>query len=186
MNKPTKTLLLAAVVAGGLGAGLVYAMPPGGGEHCAHDRGLSFGRHGMDSEMRIDRMSEFLGLNAEQRRQVRAIVDKARPQSRNLRDKLRDNHQQLRALMQQDNPNGSDVRKLADAQGKLIADQIVQRTKMQSDIRAILTPEQRAKLQQRFGRRAPLSSLEPEHETTGLSDSGSPQDPGPNLKQVAM
>lgn len=186
MKKPIKTLLLVTALAGGMGAALAYAMPPGGGEHCAHDHGMSYGRHGMDSEMRIDRMAEYLGLSTEQRNQVRAIVDKARPQSRNLRDKLMDNHQQLRALMQQDNPKDSDVRRLADAQGKLIADQIVQRTKMQSEIRAVLTPEQREKLQQRFGRRGPVSSLEPQHNPASLSDSGSPQGPGPTPEQLAM
>ena len=176
MKKSIKVMLLATTLAGGIGAGLVYAMPPGGGESCAHGRGMGFGRHGMGSEMRIDRMSEFLGLSTEQRNQMRAIVDKARPQSRDLRDKLRDNHQQLRTLMQQDRPKDSEVRKLADAQGKLIADQIVQRTRMQSEIRAVLTPEQREKLQQRFGRRhGPVSSFEPEHNPAGLSDSGSPE-----------
>jgi len=186
MKKPIKTLLLATALASGMGAGLAYAMPPGGGKHCAHDRGMSYGRHSMDSEMRIDRMAEYLGLSTEQRAQVRAIVDKARPQARALHDKLRDNHQQLRALMQQDKPKDSEVRKLADAQGKLIADQIVQRTKMQSDIRAVLTPEQREKLQQRFGRRGPVSSLEPGHSPASLSDRGSPQGLEPTPKQVAM
>ena len=181
MKKSIKTLALATALAGSIGAGLVYAMPPGGGESCGHGRGVSFGRHAMGSEMRIDRMSETFGLSPEQRNQVRAIVDKARPQARDLRDKLRDNHQQLRALMQQDSPKDSDVRKLADAQGKLIADQIVQRTRMQSEIRAVLTPEQREKLQQRFGRHGPVSSLEPEHNPASLAQRGSAEDIGPKL-----
>jgi periplasmic protein CpxP/Spy len=186
MKRSIKTLLVAATLAGGITAGLAYAMPPGHGEGCAHGRGMSFGRHGVDSEMRIDRMSEALDLTHEQRDKVRAIVDKARPATRQLRDKLADNHHQLRALMQQDNPKDSEVRKLADAQGKLIADMIVQRTKVQSEIRAVLTPEQRERLQQRFGRRGPVSSFGPDSGPASLSDSGTSPDQRAMLKQVAM
>lgn len=186
MKKSIKALLIAATLAGGVTAGLAYAMPPGGGESCAHGRGMGFGRHGMDSEMRIDRMSRVLDLSQAQRDKVRAIVDQARPQTRALRDKLGDNHKQLRALMQQDNPKENEVRKLADAQGKLIADMIVQRTKMQSEIRAVLTPEQREKLQQRFGRHGHLSSFEPGNSPASLSDAGLPEHQQPMMKHVSM
>lgn len=186
MKKSIKTLLIAAALAGSVTAGLAYAMPPGGGESCAHGRSMSFGRHGMGSEMRIDRMSEALGLTQEQRDKVRAIVDQARPATRELRDKLGDNHKQLRALMQQDNPKETEVRKLADAQGKLIADMIVQRTKVQSEIRAVLTPEQREKMQQRFGRHGHLSSFEPDSNPASLSDAGLPEHQRPMMKHVAM
>jgi protein CpxP len=186
MKRSIKTLLVAATLAAGITAGLAYAMPPGHSEGCGHGNGMGFGRHGFDSEMRIDRMSETLGLTHEQRDKVRAIVDKARPATRELRDKVVDNHRQLRALMQQDNPKESEVRKLADAQGRLVADMIVQQAKVQSEIRAVLTPEQREKLQQRFGRRGPVSSFEPDNGPTSLSDPGASPGPQATMKQVAM
>lgn len=45
------------------------------------------------------------------------------------------------------------MRRLADAQGKRVADRIVQRTEVRSEIHAVLTAEQREQLQQRFDRR---------------------------------
>lgn len=171
MKTTLKTLLIATTLAGGLTAGLAHAMPPGG--DCGEGpRAMGFDRHGMDADARIERMAATLNLSKEQRDKVRAIVDKARPQSRELRDKLADNHKQLRALMEQGTPKEADVRKLADTQGKLIADMIVQRTRVHGEISAVLTPEQRDQLKQRFQQRGrfggPRSSMQddggPEHD----------------------
>jgi len=160
MKKSIRTLVIATAIAGGVAAGIAYAAPPGAGEGCAYGRqsmgmgpGMGMGRHGMDSDSHIDRMAGMLDLSKEQRDKVRAIVDKARPQTRALRDKLSENRTQLHALMQQDAVKEADIRKLADSQGKLIADMIVQRSKMRNEIHAVLTPEQREKLQQRMQNR---------------------------------
>jgi Spy/CpxP family protein refolding chaperone len=163
MKTSAKTLLIASAIAGGVAAVAVQAAPPWGGAGCGYGPGASgagFGGHGMghgahrmDPEARIERMADMLDLSKEQRDQVRAIVDKSRPQARELRDKLADNRKQLHALVQQGNAKEADVRKLADAQGKLTADLIVQHTKVRSEIQALLTPEQREKLQQRFEHR---------------------------------
>jgi Spy/CpxP family protein refolding chaperone len=169
MKTSAKTLLIATAIAGGIAAGGVQAAPPwGGGAGCGYGPGamgagphgagfggpgIGYGPHRFDPEARIERMADALDLTKEQRDKVRAIVDKSRPQTRELHDKLADNRNQLRALMQQGNAKEADVRKLADAQGKLKADMIVQRTKVRSEIHAVLTPEQREKLQKRFEQR---------------------------------
>jgi Spy/CpxP family protein refolding chaperone len=151
MKKSIKTLLIGTALAGSVIAGLAYAMPPGGGESCQHaGHGMGFGHRGMDADSYIDRMAQRLDLTTEQRDKVRALVDKARPQTRALRDKMSENRKQLHALAVQGTAKESEVRKLADSQGKLIADMIVQRSKLRSEISAVLTPEQREQLQQRF------------------------------------
>lgn len=160
MNRSIKTLLVAAAVAGGVAATAVYAAPPGGGACSYGAYGAGFGpgkggRGGMDSEAHVERLAARLDLSTAQRDQVRAIVDKARPETRALRDKLTDNRQQLHALMRQDNAKESEIRKLADAQGKLKADMIVQRSKLHNAINAVLTPEQREQFQQMGPRRGP-------------------------------
>jgi len=160
MNRSIKTLLIAAAVAGGVAATAVYAAPPGGGACGYGNYGAGFGpgmggRGGMDPEAHVDRLAARLDLSTEQRDQVRAIVDKARPETRALRDKLTDNRQQLHALMRQGNAKEADVRKLADAQGKLKADMIVQRSKVHNAINAVLTPEQREQFQQMGPGRGP-------------------------------
>lgn len=171
MNTVLKKLLIASAVAGGLATGAVFAAPyggacpnggPGGGPgamgfggpgmgHGGY--GMDHGRHGFDSEARIDRMAAALELTKEQRDKVRAIVDKSTPKTRELRDKIADNRTQLHALMLQDKPKDADVRKLADEKGKLVAEMIVQRTKVKNEIHAVLTPAQREKAQQRMQQR---------------------------------
>lgn len=159
MNRSIKTLLIAAAVAGGVAATAAYAAPPGGG--CGYGNyGAGFGpgmggRGGMDPEIRVDRLAARLDLSAEQREQVRAIVDKAQPEALALRDKLGDNRQQLQALMRQGDAKESEIRKLAEAQGKLHTDMIVQRTKLHSAIDAVLTPEQREQFRQMGPGRGP-------------------------------
>jgi Spy/CpxP family protein refolding chaperone len=154
MKKSIKTLLIVTAISGSVAAGFAYAMPPGGGEQCMQGgHRMGFGHRGMDSDFHIDRMAERLDLTTEQRDKVRAIVDKSRPQQRALRDKLSESRKQLRTLIQQGTAKESEVRKLADNQGKLIADKIVLRSKLQGEIYAVLTPVQREKMQQHFEHR---------------------------------
>ena len=151
MRKPMRLLLIATVVTGAVAAGLAYAMP-GGGERCHRDDN-GMGHGGMGAETRIDRMADALDLSQKQRDQVRGIVDKSRPSMRELRDRMHDNRKQLRALMQQDKAPEGEIRRLADIQGKAIADMIVLRAQMRTEIRSVLTPEQREKIQSHRGQR---------------------------------
>jgi periplasmic protein CpxP/Spy len=172
MKKSIRTLLIGTAIAGSVAAGLAYAMPPGDGESCMHGgRGMGFGRHGMDSDSQVDRMVERLDLTKEQRDKVRAIVDKTRPQTRELRDKLSENRKQLQTLTQKGTAKESEIRKLADNQGKLMADMIMQRSKVQGEINAVLTPEQREKMQQRFEHRG-WHSLSGKHDGQGKTSEG--------------
>lgn len=192
MKKPVKLLLLAGVVSGVLAAGLVHAMP--GGERCmrdAHAMGKGYGRHAMDPEARIERMADALDLTQEQRSQMRGIVDKSRPQTREVRDRLRDSRKQLHALMQQDQAPEREIRRLADSQGKAMADMIVLHTKVQADIRALLTPQQRQKMQQRFGRQYGAPGMLQDQEPQRHSDAGPADEPDtgsaePRAKRVSM
>jgi periplasmic protein CpxP/Spy len=173
MKKPMKLLLIATIVSGAVAAGVAYAMP--GGERCmrgGHPMGMGHAGHGMDAERHIDRMADALDLTKEQRDQVRSIVDKSRPATRELQDRLRDNRKQLHALMQQDTVSEKEVRRLADIQGKAIADTIVLRTRVQTDIRSILTPEQRQKMQTHFGQRDGFHAMQDDQELDRHSDAG--------------
>jgi Spy/CpxP family protein refolding chaperone len=144
MNKSIKVVLIAAAVTGTMTAGIAIADSQSDAPSCGRGQhAMGSGRHHGDHESRIERMADVLGLTKDQRDAVRAIVDKSRPQQRALRDTLRENRKQLHAQMQQGTPSASEMRKVADAQGRAIADMIVLRTKTQADINAILTQEQR-------------------------------------------
>jgi Spy/CpxP family protein refolding chaperone len=151
MKSSIKSLMVVMAITGAVGAGLAYAFPPGGAQSCPRDgQPLRFGGHGGvgDSDRLVERLAARLDLSKAQRDALYAILDQARPQERVLREQLLEAHQQLRALRQQDAPQEVEVRKLADAQAKAIADLIVLRTKVQLQIRGVLTQAQRRQLQQ--------------------------------------
>jgi Spy/CpxP family protein refolding chaperone len=151
MKRSIKSLVVVIAITGTVGAGVAYAFPPGGTHGCssgAHTMAFK-GHEGYgDPDRMIEHMATSLNLSKEQRDAMYAIVDKSRPQTRELRDRLTENHQQLRALMQQGAPKESEVRKLADAQGKAIADMIVLRNKVRTEIHNVLTDAQRTQMQQ--------------------------------------
>jgi len=193
MKPSIKSLLVVMAITGAVGAGLAYALPPGGPQACPHGaRGapaMNFKDHGGygDSDRMIEHMAASLNLSKQQRDAMYAIVDKARPQTRELRDRLIENHKQLRALTQQGAPKESEVRKLADAQGKAIADMIVLRTKIRTEIRGVLTDAQRQQLDQwREQRGGRLSSSDKEGAARGLSNVQSLNSPTPSLSKVMM
>lgn len=106
---------------------------PDGARHEQRD-----GRGGM-------RMLRGLDLTAEQREQVSKIFQEQAPAFRERADALRAAHEALRKAAV--DPN-ADVRALADAVGKAHADAAVQRVETMRRVSALLTPEQRQKLEQ--------------------------------------
>lgn len=151
MNKFTTVAIATVMLTGGATAALADyergegrdGMHHGEGYHgMYHHGGFHHGKGGCG---RLDRMAEVLNLDDKQVAKMRAIKDKYRPQKRALSDKARDNRKALHVLMDKDSVKDSDIRKLADARGKIKADMIVLRKKMQLEMRAVLTKEQRAK-----------------------------------------
>ncbi|HYA36898.1 MAG TPA: Spy/CpxP family protein refolding chaperone [Candidatus Methylomirabilis sp.] len=193
MKTSIKSLLVVMAITGAVGAGLAYALPPGGAPACPHgahgERAMNFEGHGgyADSDRMIEHMAASLNLSKQQRDAMYAIVDKARPQTRELRDRLIENHKQLRALTQQGAPKESEVRKLADAQGKAIADMIVLRTKIRTEIRGVLTDAQRQQLDQwRKQRGGRLSYSDRDGAARDLSNVQSLNSPTPSVSKVMM
>jgi Spy/CpxP family protein refolding chaperone len=158
MKHTTTTVIISAVLAGSLAAAVpafARGMGPGPDGDCPHGMSGMSGMHG-DPEARIEQMVQKLNLDTKQRDAVRAIADKHRTETRALRDRMADNHKQLRAVTAQGDADAAKVRDLADAQGKDMADMIVLRARMQAEIAKVLTPAQREQMQKQrrggFGR----------------------------------
>jgi Spy/CpxP family protein refolding chaperone len=145
MKTVTTTLMITGLALGGMALALADDGFRGHGEH--HGAQCKDGHWGKGMEGGMEHMMEGLDLTPDQRSQVRAIVDQARPSMRELRDKMRDNRKQLRQLTQAATVDEKAVRSLADAQGKLKADMIMQRSKMQVALNKVLTPAQRKQWQ---------------------------------------
>lgn len=149
MRKSVTTLMLATMLTGTLAAGPLYAHPASGG--CRHGD-HAMGVHGPGGgEHRFMHFADRLNLTQAQRTTIRAVFDKARPQMRTLRDRMRHDRRALHELMAAGKADPAQVRKLADAQGRNVAEMIVLRSGIHRRIQAVLTPEQRQHLQKMWG-----------------------------------
>lgn len=107
-----------------------------GREH--RGKGMGPGRH-------FARMARDLDLTAEQKGQIKTILDAEREKSAPLRKQLADNREQLRKLAEKDPFDEAAVRKLAADQEKSHIEMIVSRTRTMNRVHALLTPEQQEK-----------------------------------------
>jgi Spy/CpxP family protein refolding chaperone len=94
-----------------------------------------------------------LDLTQEQRDQVFKIFHDQAPALRERAQAARDARQELRKLSLAPGFDGAKARQLADAAAKAQADVAVMRAESMSKVVALLTPEQRAKLEQGRERR---------------------------------
>jgi Spy/CpxP family protein refolding chaperone len=138
--------IAAALCAGGLGLAMgAYAQPAPGAEHQSmhgfHHRG---GHHGG---------LRALDLSEAQRDQIFKIRHDQAPAFREQMKKVRASREELQKLARADRFDQAAVRRAADAQAKALSDLAVLRVQAASQVRAVLTPEQKAKLDQMRERR---------------------------------
>ena len=93
----------------------------------------------------VDRMAKKLNLSDEQRTQIDKIVEESKPAIDKARTTRKENAKKLDVLVKAEKYNQDEVKKLAEAQGKLEAESVLLRTKQRFDIRSVLNEEQRVK-----------------------------------------
>jgi len=94
------------------------------------------------------RMFRNLDLTDEQRTEIRKILETERSIMKPVHQELRGNRQALDEATKDGQFNEAQVTALAEKQGDLMAQMIVSRERVQSQIWQFLTPEQREKLAQ--------------------------------------
>lgn len=119
-----------------------------GKHHSHHGHDGHHGHHRHGGGFFMQRMADKLELTPEQRTSVKAVVEKSKPQMAEFREKMRANRKALRELARDGKADDAKVAALAQEKGTLVADMTIERTRMRSDIRAILTDTQRDKLKQ--------------------------------------
>lgn len=138
MNARTNRFLAGLLVAGTL------ALPTAVLAH----RGDSFGYGPMGGKSESHRMMGLRGLDLTeaQREQVFKLRHEQAPALREKREAVRKAQQALRELATAPTFDSARARELADAQGKAMADAALLRAETMNRMVAVLTPEQRAKL----------------------------------------
>jgi periplasmic protein CpxP/Spy len=97
-------------------------------------------------EHMLERHAAELGLSDEVRTQIRDIAGTARAAAQPDIDKLRQLHDQMRSMLEQDQPDENAVMQQADLIGAAQTELQKQRLRTMLKIRALLTPDQRKKL----------------------------------------
>ncbi|MCZ7565832.1 MAG: Spy/CpxP family protein refolding chaperone [Burkholderiales bacterium] len=132
---------LAASLAGLAVAAPALARPHGGDAPWAEGRGGHRADHG-------GRFLRELDLSDAQRDRMFEIRHAARPAMREKMNALRANRSALREAATANDYDAARIRTLADEGAKLQADLTVMRVETEQKALAVLTPEQRAKLEQ--------------------------------------
>ena len=135
-----KSLFIVPLLAVGLSTGFVAqsAMAFGGG-YGNGPAGLTEGR-----SHRQERMAQVLGLSAEQQQQMTTLREEGQNAMQPLREALAANREKVRALVNAESFDENAVRSLAAEEATTRTELLVLRTRMQQQIHALLTPEQRA------------------------------------------
>lgn len=120
---------------------------PGPGHHAAHHRGPMGEAFGpLADAPGIPPHLRALGLTEDQQDRIFDIVHAQVAAQRERMKAARAAHEQLRELVKADRFDAQKARALADAQAKAMSDMMVARAETESRIRALLTPEQRQRL----------------------------------------
>ena len=115
------------------------------------EMGQGMMRHGgkgghRDGIKRLTANLESLDLNPEQRKKIDTIVAQIQPEMRVHRDAMKEGRRTIHQLPEEADDYIAKVRSLADEQGKHLAELIVLRAKLRTQVGAVLTPEQQTKL----------------------------------------
>ena len=141
MIRAFRVLTIAALTATLVGSGAAYAQGSGPGGFRGRGPG---GPGGPDGDMPLRK----LDLTEAQQQQARQLMQQHRQQTRTLMERLHKAHaaqfQATEALPVNEAAIRATTQELVEAETELA----VQRARLQSDIRGLLTPEQQQKLQQ--------------------------------------
>ena len=102
--------------------------------------------------LRLERLVEELGLDAKTLVQVDAIIDASRNKKRTLRRQLREARKQMRGLLEAEEPQEAELLEQADRIGGLRTELRKEQLKTMLRVRALLSPEQRARLLERLNK----------------------------------
>lgn len=131
------TVLACVGLGGAAFAGAQMPPPPGSagpGAHARHHRG--------DGAM-AGRMAAELGLSDEQKQKLRALRESARPEGRELAERLRASQQKLRALSPDDPAWNASVEEASRIAAEAATRRVREGARMRAEMWRILTPEQR-------------------------------------------
>lgn len=117
-----------------------------------HQHGkMHHGHHGKRDGMR--HVLRGLDLSDAQREQIRQIMDQHRPQMREQAKVMREHRQALRELTTAEVVDEARLQQLSAQHGQIMSERTARRVRMQHEILAVLTPEQREMAREKLQKR---------------------------------
>lgn len=102
---------------------------------------------GMPGQRMFERMAGQLGLSDDQKQKIQGIFEAGRPEMEQSRDLARQNAEKLRAAKPGDKNYDAVVSEVARSAGELASRRVTQGAKLRAQVWAVLTPEQRTKME---------------------------------------
>lgn len=143
-----KAITKISLISGLLASSMAFANPDSDAYSRSGYRGCGHSKMMKDQGRFLDRMTDRLKLTAEQRASIKTVMEKSKPQIADLREKMRANRKALREVKREPKINEGQVQQLARERGNLVAELIIERTRMRNDIRQVLTDTQREQMRQ--------------------------------------
>lgn len=103
---------------------------------------------GMFSDHMVARMTDYLGLSADQQAQVKQIIAREKPATQPLYQQMQQSHQAMRQLIESGNFDEAKAREIATQGSQNMIEMEIQHARIASEIYQVLTPEQRTKANQ--------------------------------------
>lgn len=144
--------------------GVVQAQGAGPGPGAGAGPGMQHGQHpggpppgmmgdgpgpmmGMPGPRMLERMAGELGLSDDQKQKIQGIFAASRPEMEQGRDLARQNADKLRATRPDDKKYDAVVSEVARSAGELASRAVTQRARLRAQVWAVLTAEQRTKME---------------------------------------
>ena len=105
-------------------------------------------RYGFDRMSRLEEKIDALNLDDATRTAIHKAIDDGREAQDSIRSKLRKARQDMRAMLQEDNPTETQVLAQSEVVGGLVTEQRKQALHTWLTLRTLLTPEQRTSLRE--------------------------------------
>ena len=100
----------------------------------------------MGMAMHLLHLGEELGLSDQQKTEITAILEAARPQMEELRDRLQEGREQWRENFDPASFDEEEARNFAESQAAIHAELMVLGMKTRAQVFAVLTPEQQEQM----------------------------------------
>jgi len=148
-----KSFLVVTVLTAALVGGLFFHTAQVNAAPSGDSPRMERGERQEKGERFLARMTKVLNLSTEQQEKIKVIMEEHRNKVAPLRQSLDENRDKLQQAVKADTFDEAAVRTLATSQAATKTELIVERSRMQSQIHALLTPEQRKLAEEMLDRR---------------------------------